>query len=87
MKYLAIALVLMLCGCVDDGIQTASTDNPRIPVTLILEHDGCKVYRFNDGLYRYFTKCESTNNSRVEWSETCGKNCIRNAEIETGYSS
>lgn len=73
MKYIFLALILWLfLGCSKDGIQTSKTTNPNISVDLILEHDGCKVYRFFDTDFVYFTKCGETSNI-----VRCGKNCKR----------
>jgi hypothetical protein len=68
-KYL---IFIFLAGCAKDGIQTEKTTNPNIKVELLLEHDECKVYRFMDSHWVYFTKCGETSNL-----VNCGKNCTR----------
>ncbi len=54
-------LFLLAFGCdAANPVSTNATNNPRVPVSLLLEHDGCKVYRFEDYYqYRYFVKCAS----------------------------
>ncbi len=34
-----------------------SANNTTYQVQYLFEHDGCKVYRFYDGYYVYFTNC------------------------------
>lgn len=65
-----IGLLLITTSCTKDGLSTVESSNPKIKVELLLEHDGCKVYRFRDSSLVYFTKCGETA-SEV----TCGKNC------------
>jgi hypothetical protein len=75
-KYLLFAI---LCACAKDPIRTNSTNNPDIAVSLLFEHDGCKVYRFVDeGTYRYFTNCKGS----TSWEESCGKNCTKEVGVE-----
>lgn len=85
MKYLAIAfLVLSLNACHKNPVSTEATDNPEVPVSLLFEKDGCKVYRFEDGRTHYFVNCP--NQDAVLQSESCGKNCVRDEEVYTNYN-
>ncbi len=91
---LVVALGVMLVGCKSESttpVSVVSTSNPNVPIALLFEHDGCKVYRFvADNRYRYFSKCETASSSSVssEWTEHCGKGCVRTIEDEnqTSYS-
>lgn len=53
-------------------------------VEMLFEHDGCKMYRFEDaGKYIYYSKCSSENNedlsTQTSWNErkSCGKGCVK----------
>lgn len=71
-----------LIACKAAPISENSTNNPQLPVALLFEHDGCKVYRFEDaGSYRYFAKC--AHSASVTSERACGKGCIRYEEIQT----
>lgn len=87
MKLSAIIVVITLLavtGCNKTPIQMSRTQNPDINVDLLFEHDGCKVYRFGDGgRSRYFSKC--SNKSSVSWTETCGKNCRTEQQVDSHY--
>ena len=84
MKYFLIALVFS--GCMAKSISRTHTNNPNIAVDLLFEHDGCKVYRFLDGDYRYYAAC-STGQATTNWTEDCGSgehhNCVRHMELPT----
>ena len=57
---------LLVWGCQQEGKVTTTTDNPNFAVTLLFEHEGCRVYRFSDGGTKYFTNCRGS----VAWKET-----------------
>lgn len=65
-----VALMLVgLLGCAQEPLQERPSNNPNVPVSLLFEHDGCKVYRFYDAShYRYFAKCD--RHSSVSWNDT-----------------
>lgn len=83
MKKIAFAMVAVafsLSGCGKDPVATSSTNNPNVSVSLMFEHDGCKVYRFvDDGRYVYYSNCRGTTQSFKE--ETCGKGCIAHIPV------
>ena len=86
-SFILIFCIMSLSSCFRN--ITPQTDlvssNPTAKVQLLFEVDGCKVYRFYDGLNpRYFTKCLNGNSS-VGWMESCGKNCTYYAENITSY--
>ena len=90
MKNLALFLlfcIVSLSSCFRNITPQADlvSSNPDVKVQLLFEVDGCKVYRFYDGLSpRYFTNCKNGNSS-VGWIESCGKNCTYYAENMTSY--
>jgi len=55
MKKLLFILLLLLAGCQENGKEEIKTDNPNFKVVLLFEVEGCKVYRFYDDGYKYFT--------------------------------
>lgn len=74
-------LLFLAFGCSKNPVKVSSTDNPEISVQLLFEHEGCKVYRFVDEGYRYYTTCGG-----VEWDEVhCGGKCRRKVSNPTGH--
>lgn len=74
-----VALTIYLCG------RMSSYDEHKVPVlntvspngykiSLLFEHDGCKVYRFYDeGWDRYFVKCKFDASTKVVRSYQSGR--------------
>lgn len=65
MKNIIIGLTLglfLLTSCRRD-FEIIETNNKDFNVEFLFEIDGCKVYRFWDYGYKYFTTCEGS----VEW--------------------
>ncbi len=61
MRQLALLGLLLLIGCENKPVATTQSSNTKVPVDLLFEHDGCKVYRFEDGGYpRYYAKCSDS---------------------------
>lgn len=51
---------LVLTSCEKDAQTTTRSSNPDISVDLLFEHEGCRVFRFEDGTHlHYFVKCAS----------------------------
>lgn len=49
---------------------------PETPkeTTIILEYDGCRVYRFNDnGVWVYFARCKDSSSVTTKYSVPSGK--------------
>lgn len=66
MKKVIIGLTLgliLFTSCRRESTEVVETNNKNFNVELLFEVDGCKVYRFWDGGYKYFTTCEGS----VEW--------------------
>jgi hypothetical protein len=57
--FLGLISVLFL-SCQREGIEELKTDNVNYRVELLFEVDGCKVYRFWDNGYKYFTTCNGS---------------------------
>ena len=55
MKKVAILSLFILVGCVKKAEKIEVRGNYN--VELLFENDGCKVYRFYDGRYIYYTDC------------------------------
>jgi hypothetical protein len=81
-KRLLLMTLLALAGCTRGAESTVNASNVNFDVEKLFDVDGCTVYRFRDGYYRYFTRCGCTVNT--EWRESCGKNCTRHVEVPTG---
>lgn len=75
---LLLVILLVACGR-REGIEQVRTNNQVIEVELLFEHEGCKIYRFYDGRYGYYTKCGDLNWSHTE---SCGKNCNKTVETQ-----
>lgn len=77
MKILIFLAALVLTGCVKEP-EEAKSAGKEFTVKTLFTHEGCTVYRFFDGNYRYFTNCKG----RAEWTESCGKNCTRHQSVD-----
>lgn len=51
---------LVLLGCQGRPIASTQTANPEYAIDFLFEHEGCRIYRFFDGHYVYFTNCGGT---------------------------
>lgn len=80
----AIAMCLLLVGCELAPISTEKTNNPAALVDFLFEHEGCRVFRFEDnGRYHYFTSCPGSAISTRR--QQMGKQTvIRDEEVPTG---
>jgi hypothetical protein len=58
--FLGLVSILFFSSCRKDGKETLKTDNLNYKVELLFEVDGCKVYRFMDGEFHYFTTCNGS---------------------------
>jgi hypothetical protein len=75
---LAILALTLLAGC-SKPAETSTSVGREFVVDKLFTHEGCTVYRFNDGgNNRYFTNCQGS----TSWRENCGKNCTRNMEVD-----
>lgn len=64
------AALLVLSGCYKSPESSSSAGaGGGITVAKLLTVDGCTVYRFYDGGFRYFTNCSGS----TEWTERHGK--------------
>jgi hypothetical protein len=72
-------LSIALLSCSKDPVSTTSTNNPDVQVSLLLEHDGIKVYRFYDnGTYIYYIDARG----EAMWRKNLGKTTVP-VEVET----
>lgn len=60
---IGLTLSLVLSSCFGEPTEVVETNNNDFDVELLFEIDGCRVYRFWDHGYKYFTTC----NGSVEW--------------------
>jgi hypothetical protein len=69
-----------LGGCLAQPLAVMGTANPSVPVELMFEHDGCRVYRFRDAERPvYYTDCRGS----TAWEVSCGRNCTRPVHVAT----
>ena len=69
-----IATFMSVFGPTDEQRAAA-----RIPVA-ISQADGCTVYRFEDSGTHYFTRCGERVTTTRNYTENCGKGCVRNRQ-------
>lgn len=75
---LAVLALAALAGC-NKPAETSTAVGREFVVDKLFTHEGCTVYRFEDGgNKRYFTNC----NGSMNWRESCGKNCSRQVGID-----
>jgi hypothetical protein len=60
MKTVLFIFALTLSSCTYEAKSIVKTDNSKFNVELLFEIDGCKVYRFFDNGYKYFTTCNGS---------------------------
>lgn len=74
----------MEVGCVAPALQAGPSNNSAVSVAYLFTHDGCRVYRFRDGSYHYFVRCDPPATSSGTFdTRSCGKNCVREESIPT----
>lgn len=69
MKKIIVLLVIaaVFAGC--HGNPQEVTKNGDFKVEFLFEHDGCKMYRFNDGgQYVYWSNCKGTVEEEVTYN-------------------
>ena len=77
-KVLAILALTVLAGCVKQA-ETSTSVGAEFVVDKLFTHEGCTVYRFNDGgNARYYTNCQGS----TSWQRNCGKGCTRQEGID-----
>lgn len=74
---LIITCIFLLTSCVNSSQEKVQSSNSEIEIEKLFEVDGCTIYRFMDGQYRYFTNCKGS----VSWRE--GKNNSQYMENQT----
>ena len=81
---LLIAEASTQIGCMTPALQQAQSNNSAVRVDYLFAHDGCRVYRFLDGGYHYFVRCDPPTTSAATFdTRSCGKNCAVEESIPT----
>lgn len=75
---------VLAAGCTKDPEKVEQTTNPKVAVETLFTHDGCTVYRFDDGRDHYFARCDNRTEVVATRTESCGKNCTRNVDENIG---
>lgn len=69
MKTTLLLAALLLTACQKDAQETKTSSNPAYKVKFLFEHDGIRVYRFNDRMKTlYFA-----SKGNIQWSQSNGK--------------
>lgn len=70
MKPLLLTMILLtLVACTKDPLTTEKADNAEFEISLLFNHEGCKMFRFFDaGEPHYFTKCGETMTRRCHYN-------------------
>jgi hypothetical protein len=61
-------------GCVSEPLSVHATNNAEVPVEKLFTHEGCTVFRFKDGGFHYYVRCEGNGTSAATLGG-CGKGC------------
>jgi hypothetical protein len=77
--FVCLLATILFTSCYGEPQSVHKTTNSDYAVELLFEIDGCKVYRFRDSGYKYFSTCQGS----ISWQESCGKNCVKDVEITT----
>lgn len=84
---LMVAALLSMAGCAADPVSMTSTTNPKVPVSLLFENEGCKVYRFEDaGHFHYYANCKGSTVTILTESQSEGKTTRPN-QMVTHYEN
>ena len=83
MSRILLVVAALALSCERKAERTSPTSNAEFQIERLFTHDGCTVYRFADGNYRYFVKCAAGERATVEWQEPCGKGCTRDVQIDS----
>ena len=69
-----VGCVIFLTACQQKAER--STQLPNYKVETLFTHEGCTVYRFDDGRTVYYTNCQGSTQS------SCGKNCEQTVDTK-----
>lgn len=81
--FIVFALSMWLSSCKASPQETKQTSNAEIKVELLFEHEGVRMYRFQDGSRYHYYAVPRSGWSSVMYTENCGKNCSREVSIPT----
>lgn len=75
MKLLSLMLVLIIMASCESRIPAKENiKNGEYTIEFLFEHDGCKMYRFDDGVrYVYWSDCRGKVNADYEKRTSTGK--------------
>lgn len=82
-------IMLLFCGACDvsQPLKVEKTNNPEYSAMLLFEHEGCKVFAFDDEhRTHYFVKCANNSSTSQHNLEHCGKGCVRHYEEQINTS-
>ena len=83
-KIILIIGVALLASCKSDPVSVERSSNGQIEIELVFEKDGCKMYRFNDGMQRvYYTDCTGKTHYQEYHSNGKGGGYYEDHDTET----
>jgi hypothetical protein len=75
---------LPLVACVNEPVASMPSTNRDMDVDLLFTHDGCSVYRFKDGTYHYYVRCDGVPAEAAAATLSCrSKGCGYDDTIPT----
>lgn len=82
----SLLTAVLAVGCAKDPEKVERSTNPKVAVATLFTHDGCTVYRFEDGgRDHYFARCGDKAETISPKTTSCGKGCVstRDENIRT----
>lgn len=76
-KVIILLLLVIVTGCgVKKGQKTIDVEGSNFELDFLFEHEGCRMYRFNDGgKWVYWSDC--SGNTQSSHRVSCGKHCYK----------
>jgi hypothetical protein len=81
-RTLILLFAIVSTACVSAPVSSSPTNNQAIDVEQLFTHEGCTVYRFRDGPYHYYVRCDNGTAQTIS-PQSCGKNCVRDEIVPT----
>jgi hypothetical protein len=77
----SLLTAVLAAGCSKEPEKIEHSTNPKIAIETLFSHDGCKVYRFEDGgRDHYFARCANSVDTSNTYTTSCGKGCVSTQE-------
>lgn len=80
---LSVVLFATFESCSADKLASTPSANKDVTVDVLTTFDGITVYRVHDGDDRIVYIAATGGAYAAQWSENCGKGCVRHVETTT----